>query len=204
MLEDFSSNGKGPLSAVLFLGIQLTKFFTRNLSLQGSDFPEFQGIGMIIKNVLVQARILWIPESMLMFPDFSLSTDEVHLALLRSMRITTLPTLMFFGSNKYPREAEQYTFQICGKAVVLSDAFCPSGRGMRDIFNKTILVVVVREYDSSFDIRVLFSVGSGSLDFNAFFFEISIECLVQELRALSVTDSILEALKIALNHREKS
>ncbi|GKG32542.1 hypothetical protein Tco_0430052, partial [Tanacetum coccineum] len=44
---------------------------------------------------------------------------------------------------------------------------------------------------------------SGSLMFNAFFFEISIECLVQELCASVSMDSNYLSLKIALNHREK-
>ncbi|GKA92653.1 hypothetical protein Tco_0814578, partial [Tanacetum coccineum] len=44
---------------------------------------------------------------------------------------------------------------------------------------------------------------SGSLMFNAFFFEISMECLVLELCASDSTDTNNLILKIALNHREK-
>ncbi|GKG03595.1 hypothetical protein Tco_0311231, partial [Tanacetum coccineum] len=53
----------------------------------------------------------------------------------------------------------------------------------------------------SFDNAVLFRcLRSGSLMFNAFFFEISMKCLVQEFRASVSTDSNNLSLKIALNH----
>ncbi|GJS70647.1 hypothetical protein Tco_0703488 [Tanacetum coccineum] len=56
----------------------------------------------------------------------------------------------------------------------------------------------------SFDNAVLFRCSrSGSLMFNAFFFEISMECLIQELCASVSTDTNNLSLKIALNHREK-
>ncbi|GJY14909.1 hypothetical protein Tco_0385331, partial [Tanacetum coccineum] len=44
---------------------------------------------------------------------------------------------------------------------------------------------------------------SGCLMFNAFFFEIDMECLVQEFRASVRTNSNNLSLKIVLNHREK-
>ncbi|GKG01189.1 hypothetical protein Tco_0305894, partial [Tanacetum coccineum] len=43
----------------------------------------------------------------------------------------------------------------------------------------------------------------GSLMFNALFFEISMECLVQELCASVSTDTNNLSLKITLNYREK-
>ncbi|GJR80907.1 retrovirus-related pol polyprotein from transposon TNT 1-94 [Tanacetum coccineum] len=76
-------------------------------------------------------------------------------------------------------------------------------QGFRACFNPSSLSSEGRLFLDGLVNEPLWCLRSGSLMFNAFFFEISMECRVQELCASVSTDNNNLSLKIALNHREK-